>query len=119
MHVDAIVGVDEAGDADDVVDACTAIARMFGGISAARPLPAFLAASMPGSSGCCASTREIEHAADQLLRIAHRAGRNVIGRPLDDLQVFDLQLRRQRQVHRRDDDARHRDGVAAAPRLSR
>ena len=37
----------------------TAIARMFDGISAARPLPAFFAASMPGSSGCCARTREI------------------------------------------------------------
>src|SRR4029079_2892285 len=100
----------------------TAIARMFDGIRAARPLPAFFAASIPGSSGCMASTREIqtratrsldyEHtaarkqdAADEILGIRHRAGRNVLGGPFNHLQVFDLDLCGERQIGGGDDDA--------------
>ena len=47
----------------------TAIARMFGGISAASPLPAFFAASMPGSTGCSGEHARDQDAPHQLLRI--------------------------------------------------
>src|SRR6185503_11054397 len=103
----------EARDADDVVDTNrdgAHVRRNERGQAAAR----VLRREHAGEDRLHREDARDQHAAHQFLRIVDGAGRQVIGRPLEDLQVLYLYLRRERQVRRRDDDAGDGDSLAAA-----
>ena len=87
----------------------TAAARMLAGISAARPLPASRAASLGARIGSPWTSLEISTRPDQILGIVTNvpAGRAVL-RPVDQLQVLELQRGGQRQVHGRHHHLRQR-----------